>query len=133
VKPGRVADDNARPKKATAGSGEQDAIRAGQALEQGWLSATAYGLAGRVHAAEGLYAGEEAVDGPQDLRLELRRGWGHLSRPTVWLVLRLGHAPQPVRAGRPAAELLWAGTRDNEASNFFTAADRGADRPSLRY
>jgi hypothetical protein len=96
----------------TAGSGEQDAVRAGRALQRAWLSATAYGLAGQAYAAAGLYAKEEAVDVPQELRSELRREWESICHGRhVWLVLRLGRAVAPlVRAGRPAAELLWTAT-----------------------
>jgi hypothetical protein len=93
----------------TAGSSEHDAFRAGQTLQRAWLSVTARGMAGQVYAAAGLYGRDEATDVRMRLRLELRRGWQHLCPGrTVWLVLRLGHAPAPpVRACRPAADLLW--------------------------
>jgi hypothetical protein len=117
----------------TAGGGEQDAVRAGQALQRAWLGATAYGLAGQVFAAAGLYAREQAVDVPPGLRLKLRSGWGAICPGrTVWLVLRLGRAAvAPVRTGRPAAEQLWTAPGVNEASNFFTAALQGAGRSRL--
>jgi hypothetical protein len=117
----------------TAGSGEPEAIRAGQALQRAWLSATAYGLAVQVYAAAGIYAGEGAVDVPPELRLELRRGWQSICPGrNVWLVMRLGRAPAPaVRTGRPAARLLWISAVDNEASDFFTAAHRESGRVGI--
>jgi hypothetical protein len=109
----------------TAGASEEDAIRAGRALQRAWLSAAAHGLAGQVYAAVGLYAREQAVDVSPRMRLELRRGWESICPGrTAWLVLRLGRAPAPhVRAGRGAAELLWRSAVENEESKFFTAPD----------
>jgi hypothetical protein len=94
----------------TAGGGEQDAVRAGQALQRAWLNATACGMVAQVYAAVGLYASEAAVDVVPKVRRALRVGWDHLCGDrTVWTVMRLGRAHEPcVRAGRPPVESLWA-------------------------